>query len=191
MAIITKREIRARASGLTKSASTVLNESYFAFSNSRSYDIFLSHSYLDANDIVGLKMVIEDMGYSVYVDWLVDRQLDRANVNQETAALLRKRMESCQSLFFATSDNSSNSKWMPWELGYFDGIKRKVAILPIGDRLEYDFCGQEYLGLYPYVMKDQIQGGSREALWIHSDNETYVIFESWLEGVQPFRRRIS
>ena len=47
------------------------------------------------------------------------------------------------------SQNASSSRWMPWELGYFDGTHgpEKVAICPIvmgpGQHV-----GQEYLNLY-------------------------------------------
>jgi hypothetical protein len=61
-------------------------------------------------------------------------------------------MRNSQSLIFATSSASSQSKWMPWELGYFDGFKPGyVAILPLVPSTYSDFKGQEYLGLYPYV----------------------------------------
>ncbi len=39
---------------------------------------------------------------------------------------------------------------MPWELGYFDGLKRgRVGIFPIVANAGDAFQGQEYLGLYP------------------------------------------
>ena len=40
---------------------------------------------------------------------------------------------------------------MPWELGYFDGFKSAVAILPITQTEQHLYSGQEYLGLYPYI----------------------------------------
>ena len=63
-------------------------------------------------------------------------------------------MKSSASLMYIATENSSNSKWMPWELGYFDGLKSdKVAILPLQDSENQRFEGQEYLGLYPLVTK--------------------------------------
>lgn len=50
-----------------------------------------------------------------------------------------------------TTENYQKSKWMPWELGYFDGSKGKVAILPMVDSIAHSFDGTEYLGLYPYI----------------------------------------
>jgi hypothetical protein len=40
---------------------------------------------------------------------------------------------------------------MPWELGYFDGLRRgRVGIFPIVESYGAGFRGQEYLGLYPF-----------------------------------------
>jgi hypothetical protein len=41
---------------------------------------------------------------------------------------------------------------MPWELGYFDGLKPGyVWILPLVMDYDSEFKGQEYLGLYPPI----------------------------------------
>jgi hypothetical protein len=114
------------------------------------FDIFMSHSYEDAEVIGGIKAIIEQNGLSVYVDWIEDAQMNRGQVSPETADTLRKRMAHCKFLLYATSNTSPNSKWMPWELGYFDGLRRgNVGILPIVESPDDSFEGQEYLGLYP------------------------------------------
>jgi hypothetical protein len=116
------------------------------------FDVFLSHSSEDAQVIVGVKALLEADGLSVYVDWLEDRQLDRRRVTPATAQLLRTRMGSCGYLLYASSRSSSNSKWMPWELGYFDGKRpNSVGILPIVGSSRDSFVGLEYLGLYPII----------------------------------------
>lgn len=116
------------------------------------FDVFLSHSFSDKEIIAGVKLVLEAEGLRVYVDWIEDRQMDRTHVTAETANVLRIRMRHSESLVFATSESSSDSKWMPWELGYFDGFKPgHVAILPLVKTPGAGFEGQEYLGLYPYV----------------------------------------
>ncbi|MOA50153.1 hypothetical protein D3C78_1731370 [compost metagenome] len=57
-------------------------------------------------------------------------------------------------MMYIATGNSSSSKWMPWELGFFDGHKPgRVAILPLLDSENQNFLGQEYLGLYPVVTK--------------------------------------
>jgi hypothetical protein len=169
-----------------QSAEVILKESFSAYKSTEVYDIFLSHSYRDKNVILGLKDFIEKLGYTVYIDWIVDIQLDRTAVTKDTAQVLQSRMRNCKSLFFAVSGNSSTSVWMPWELGYFDGIKGKVAILPIIEdpNPTNSYHGQEYLGLYPYVVKD-LQQNNGMKLWIFEAENIYVLFDRWLTGSQP------
>ena len=181
---------KAQTKPLYKSATRILSEDSLSFSEGKSYDIFLSHSFADADAIYGVKSLIEDMGYDVYVDWIEDSDLDRNKVTKETAALIKARISACKSLFFATSDTSPNSKWMPWELGYFDGLKSKVAILPVIKKEEKtdNYVGQEYLGLYPYVSKYPLKSQSTDTLWIHYSFDIYVSFDEWLKGKLPRKR---
>ena len=143
------------------------------------FDIFLSHSYLDKGLVFGIKNFLEQHGFTVYIDWIDEQELDRSSVDVETAKILRKRMSQCQSLLFATSSNSTNSKWMPWECGYFDGINGKIAILPISKSDEFFFTGQEYLGLYPYI---DVLGS---CIWVNSIKLGFCSIEDWLNGESP------
>ncbi len=160
MAFFTKDEARAaakRAHG-HRSIKAVITESMESYKTATTFDIFLSHSIGDKELVLGIKVLLEDMGKQVYVDWVEDPELDRDNVTKETAARLRIRMVQSESLLYVATDNASNSKWMPWELGYFDGLKRdKVRILPVVERANERFEGQEYLGLYPAVSKEDLE----------------------------------
>jgi hypothetical protein len=124
------------------------------------FDIFLSHSSEDARVIAGVKAMLEHEGLSVYVDWLEDPQLDRTRVNTATASLLRVRMDHSGYLLYASSSSSSHSKWMPWELGYFDGRRSgHVGILPIVANPGEAFSGVEYLGLYSVIELTRFRDG--------------------------------
>lgn len=158
-----------------------------------SYDIFLSHSYNDRAIIPALKAELEKLGYKVYVDWIDDKLLSRDNVSKDTAKVLQKRMKQSRCLIYATSENSSSSRWMPWELGYFDGIKDKmVGILPIkkySNNFRDDFKGEEYLGLYYYIDKNTISGTNKEVLWVRESLSKYIIFDAWLnDSLKPTER---
>ena len=191
MALFTVSEIRNKQLPIFKSASAILMESSNASFTSQ-YDIFLSHSFKDAELIAKLKMTLEGYGYSVYVDWLEDPQMNRDLVTKKTALHLKKRMKQCKCLLYAVTGNSSSSKWMPWELGEFDGQKpQKVAILPLsqdsGNSNSYQ--GQEYLGIYPYITRDGNKVSNKDALWVQDDQDTYVIFDAWLnQGTAPYKR---
>lgn len=115
------------------------------------FDVFLSHSIRDARAIDGIRQMLIAAGLSVYVDWIIDPQLDRTHVTPKVADHLRKRMRQSEALIYVTSTAATTSKWMPWELGYFDGYRpRRVALLPLAEISLPTFAGQEYLGLYPY-----------------------------------------
>lgn len=160
MAFVTVPEARAAARGMTSTmAATELRKSASA-PPSAQYHIFLSHSREDAVVIAGVKTLLENEGLRVYVYWAEEDQSDQ--VTAATAANLRLRMNNCQALVYASSQASPRSRWMPWELGYFDGRKPgRVAIMPLPSSTSADFHGQEYLGLYPKVERISWQSGRR------------------------------
>ncbi|MDU8672536.1 TIR domain-containing protein [Paenibacillus polymyxa] len=176
--------------GFNSKAGAILESAANQFTETKTYDIFLSHSYSDEKLVLGIKRAMEELGDSIYIDWINDRQMSRDQVSKETANTLRKRMRQCGSLLYAVSANSINSKWMPWELGYFDGIKNKVAILPITDTAQATdtYQGQEYLGLYSYITRGTVQGSNEMALWVHDSQNVYVHFTQWLQGSMPRAR---
>jgi hypothetical protein len=169
---------------LQKSARGILTEQARAFDAALSYDVFLSHSFDDAEAIYGVKRMIEALHLTVYVDWIDDPKLDRGKVTVQTAKVLRERMKACSSLVFAHSANASHSVWMPWELGYFDGIKpHQVWILPLINNDDDEFKGQEYLGLYPPVENlSSLAGRTKLGFDDVGDDKHQVLLESAARG---------
>jgi hypothetical protein len=153
MALYTEDALRAlgKPKGISKTAATELTEEVETAKKTGSFDVFLSHSLKDAQVILGVKRLLESMGLVVYVDWIVDSDLDRSKVTSATAERLRIRMKQSKSLVYAHSNNSPGSKWMPWELGFFDGCNGHIAVLPIAKGAGESFEGQEFVGLYPYL----------------------------------------
>lgn len=188
MAIFTSNYLR------NKYSETLITEQKRVFSNvdksQIKFDIFLSHSFLDKEEVLGLYRELTEMGFSVYVDWIVDPDLDRTNVTKGTAELIRNRMKNSRSLLLAISTNAAMSKWMPWELGFVDGNIGRCAIVPVSkDNLNhYSFNRVEYLKLYPYIQRDTIINTNTYKLWVWEDDNSYIQFESWLAGSNPFRR---
>jgi hypothetical protein len=188
MALLNKQDLKSRALdkfGINaKSRSVVaLLETAKTFNFVKQYDIFLSHSYLDADEVEILKEDLEASGFSVYVDWIEDAQLSRDNVSSYTATVIRNRMKYCKSLIYAFSENSALSKWAPWELGYFDGYNGKVAVLPIfdGPQTGEDYKGVEFIGIYPYITK------AMTSFFVQENSQIWVGYSSWLTGAKPVK----
>lgn len=152
------------------------------------HDIFMSHAFGDPDLILGVTKTIEDLGYTVYLDWRDDPTLDRKNITAATAAKLRERMRSSKCLFFATTEHTSNSRWMPWELGFKDGHNTRTAILPFSESGTDDYRGAEYLGIYPYVDEAPESGTGIRRLWVRRSPSIYVVFDAWLDGAEPRQR---
>lgn len=122
------------------------------------FDIFLSYATRDIVLALGVWQLLQKADLQVYMDWIDDPQLDRTHVNRATAEVLRKRMRNSNRMIFISSGKSSDSRWMPWEVGFFDAAVGRVAVLPVragppdvekeGDTA---FVQQEYLNLYPTI----------------------------------------
>lgn len=173
--------------GMYETSSQILKSASTKFNINKQYDIFLSHSFHDAEVIHGLKIFIEETySLSVYVDWIDDPELDRTHVTKDTADRLRGRMKKCRTMLVAHSEASPNSKWVPWEIGFFDAHSSRVAVMPISENLTYseEFEGQEYLGLYSYGVHGSDKIG-RTRIFIQDSPTKYVDLFDWVQGKNP------
>lgn len=162
---------------------SVVNERLAKFNDVR-YDVFLSHCFLDRETVFQLNYLMEEkLGLEVYVDWIEDPELSRDNVSPETAAHVREVMKRCSSLVYAVSRNSASSKWMPWELGYSDGIHGRVAVLVIDDGRTtlQAYQNQEFVGIYPFVDLAAALNATNEVLWVNDvkSSKKYARLENW------------
>lgn len=137
-----------------------LNESQRTFSSrartdlNTVFDVFISYNINDKDIVKGVYNKLTEMNFKVYVDFIVDSNLDRSNVTLETANIIRTRLENSKSLIYAQSPNAAMSRWMPWELGVVDGHTKRCAILPILKSGYDTYTKQEYLKLYPVIKAD-------------------------------------
>jgi hypothetical protein len=116
----------------------------------RIYDVFLSHRRQDEAVVAELNDYIEnELHFEAYVDWKDSgADLDRQHVSEKTADYLRTIMRHACSLIFVVGKNPGESRWTPWELGFFDGRQSAQRIgVYVPDGIELP-AGQEYLGLY-------------------------------------------
>jgi hypothetical protein len=131
------------------------------------YDVFLSHHFADQNLVTDRNDYIEDeLNFEAYVDWKDSKsELDRSKASHETAAFLRNIMRHARSLIFVVTESTPASKWMPWELGFFDGRQsaRRIGVY-LPDELPSLPAGQEYLGIYRLLRKNDIEEFLRDAV---------------------------
>lgn len=90
-------------------------------------DVFISHGQRDTERALALKQRISDLrlGLSCFVDAEdpVLAQKDVKTVADELALAdhIRRKLRDCRCLIYVYSAQSLDSRWMPWELGFFDG----------------------------------------------------------------------
>lgn len=156
MRLITESLLRERAQGRSSLNENISNNAFAHQFLDTNFDIFLSHSYPDKGIINSIYNELTSLGLSVYVDWIVDPQLDRNNVTRDSAELIRTRMNHSSSLIYCISANAAMSNWMPWELGYVDGHSHKCAVLPIAKTNIEKYNRREYLKLYPFITESDI-----------------------------------
>ena len=105
-------------------------------------------------------------------------------VTPETAMVLRERMKQCKSLIYTFSENASDSKWMPWELGYFDALKNsRVAVYLFPRRQKMLIKGHnmsEFTLLY-----NLYELAARQKMLYGYTMMINVIYDRWLRGYNP------
>jgi hypothetical protein len=138
-------------------SSTRLDEARMIKSQSaqKQYDIFISHSSIDKKLIMYLRRELNRLGYSVYIDWIEDSDYGR----DEITPVLKTAMTNSQTMLYIHTYNAENSKWTPWEIGYFDSSKTpsRIGIMPIlHNNIVPSYSGQEYLRQYNQIGTDYL-----------------------------------
>jgi TIR domain len=97
--------------------------------------------------VAGLVTLLEEQGWDIYVDWR-DATLPAAP-SRETAETIQGRIRRANYFLFLATQNSLESRWCPWEIGYADGAKPldSILVIPTQDA-NGTTKGSEYLGLY-------------------------------------------
>ncbi|MBZ9790495.1 toll/interleukin-1 receptor domain-containing protein [Rhizobium sp. 3T7] len=192
MTTFTEAEIKARAQAIASSrhkvAKAILEEA--SVNPLDEYDVFLSYSSQEPHEIIlGVREVLIGYGLTVYVDKFVDPSLTPDKVTKDTAETLRTRLRQSKSLLYLHSDNSHISKWMPWELGYADGLHGKVGVFPVTEKAKSNYVGQEYLGIYPYVEHAEDSTTKLDRLWISESETKYAAHDKWIKGDSEIKER--
>ena len=140
------------------------------------FDVFLSHSHIDKELIIAFSKMLQSAGLKVYIDWIIDKNRDGEPVTVKNALRIRERMKQCNSMVYLHTPNAKDSRWCPWEIGYFDAYKSEVSVALIAET-ERSTTGQEYLDLYPRFKTTNYASPNRysfKKLLTASSDEKYV-----------------
>lgn len=197
MAFLRQAEIRARALRRAGALGISVEEALSSAARQRMsrYDIFLSQTIRDAEIVLGVYDLLTSAGYSVFCDWIEAPDTDRSKVTPANAALIRATMGVSDTLLFLDTKGADQSLWMCWELGWFDGGRGHVAVLPVLTEGERYYRGREFLGLYPYIEVDEdgrikvvrpVVAGPSGIMVFEAPN--WRSFESWRSDPRDFMR---
>ncbi|EGQ7972259.1 TIR domain-containing protein [Vibrio parahaemolyticus] len=163
---VTFDDLKRFSSGIATNRKAVLTANA---SKESGKDTFLSHSSKDAEYLPAVIELLENHGASVYCD-LGDSRLPD-DPTPETAGIIKQQIRKSRRLVLFVTDNSKDSKWVPWELGIGDISlsQHNVALLPVSsDSYKQSWARQEYLGLYSHIVWGRIQG-EPNPLWMVYD----------------------
>ena len=143
---------------------------------------FLSYSSKDEELIPIVVRLLENQGATVYVDTRDGTLASKGP--KEIADTLRSRIRQTRKFVLFATDNSKDSKWVPWELGLADGFKNAggVAIFPAVENLSNtEWTEREYLGVYDRIVFGKLEGYDDEVwmVWNFRENSA-VTLRAWL-----------
>lgn len=176
---VTRAELRNFTANRSQSSREQLIKSN---SSSSGTSVFLSHSSKDHELLEGAMEVLHNHGARVYIDE-IDPEMP-PYTSAKTAALLKHRITQTRRFVLLTTENSKDSRWVPWELGIADGEKglMNIALFPASDRTYDDnWTSWEYLGLYHRIVWGKLSGHN-EDLWMVLDAKanTAMTLRAWL-----------
>lgn len=131
-------------------------------------DVFISHKAEDTNKAKKLKSLIKSWSFDCWIDD-DDKELRRIRESKDPRRMaehIRQSLRDCRVFLYAFSRKSHRSRWMPWELGFFDGRwgSLQIALYDLDERPRSELLReeearprqpddplslQEYLNIYP------------------------------------------
>lgn len=170
-------------------ATKPINELNHLFQTSTT--VFISHKHEDLEDLMGLIGFLEKTyGIKAYID---SRDSSMPKVTSGvTATNIKSRISACDKFILLATNAAIESKWCNWELGFGDAKKYKdnIALFPMKPKGDYKYKGNEYMEIYPYIVKreqgDMYSDGSSitPGYYVRTKNEdSYTItpLEEWFD----------
>jgi hypothetical protein len=168
-------KIRNLRSAATRSGRVVVAKSLNEALALHKQTAFLCHSHKDHELAKGLQVMLKENGWDLYIDW-EDNEMP-AVPNENTAKKIKSKIKTTDWFLLLATNNSTSSRWCPWEIGYADAVKHyeKILIIPTED--DYgNWYGNEYLQLYRKIDEgsNKQTGKSGYAVFDKSGSGTWV-----------------
>lgn len=116
--------------------------------------IFLSHKHNEKDIIEQVIVLLEKLGVFVYVDWM-DNAMP-TTTDGSTAKRIKQKIKEKDKFILLATEGAIEFKWCNWELGIGDVHKyfKNIAIMPITEKEDSKFSGNEYLQIYPIITSE-------------------------------------
>lgn len=149
---------RILRSAASRSGGIVIAKSLNEAISKNQQTAFLCHSHEDRGLAKGLQVLLKENGWDLYIDW-EDGEMP-STPNKETASKIKTKIAKMDWFLFLATNNSTKSRWCPWEIGCADVSKghEKILIVPTEDD-NGAFHGNEYLQLYRKMDEGSGQDG--------------------------------
>lgn len=109
------------------------------------YDIFISHSYKDYNNIQKLIKYLNNNGKNIYCDWINDNNyLKRGLLCEATLNILKERILQSDKILFVRSVDSDKSIWCGAELQYAYNNNLTIQTINVENIKSNNFVFDDY-----------------------------------------------
>ena len=111
-----------------------------SFQNKKTFDVFISHSYLDSEFVNIVKDELNKHNITIYCDWTSDSDFLRRKLASEyTRIVLKKRIEQSRIILFLQTKNSIShnghylSQWIEMEINHGVNLSKPIICINITD----------------------------------------------------------
>ena len=119
--------------------------------NKKSFDYFISHSFLDNKLVKELVKEMNKLNLHIYCDWFNDTDfLKRKYASKYTRIILKKRIEQSKKVLFVKTLNTNNesnhffSKWVKMEILYANKLGKKIECIDLINNGKCELKAFEY-----------------------------------------------
>lgn len=117
----------------------------------KSYDFFICHSSVDAEEVQKLIKYLNLNKKNVYCDWISDTDyLKRTLVSSSTLNVIDARIKQSDAVLFVESENSMSSIWCKYELNSFRANSKAIYFINVRDVRENRFKYKPYVDRWYY-----------------------------------------